>query len=131
MTENNVTLNNELRPRWEIYLTSGNARPLSAFLGKHPEAGIPCAHRYPHDHRIADVVLEWQAYRVRRCVTCGERLTFTAIDERFARPDEPGVSYWLQGPELRYWAEREANPPAQNPADWRPVKQALAGRGLD
>ena len=131
MPQNHVSLNNELRPRWEIYLASGNSRTLLAFLGEHPEVGIPCPHRYPHDHRIADVVLRGQAYRVRRCVKCDERLTFTPIDKRFARPDEPGVAYRLQGWALREWAEREADLPSQNPVDWRPVKQALAGRGLD
>jgi hypothetical protein len=130
VSEKKGSANNELRSRWEIYLASGNARPLLAFLREHPEVRVPCTHPYPFDHCVGDVVLERQAYRVRRCVQCDERLTFTPFDQRFTKPDEPGITYWLQGRALREWADRLADLPS-HPADWRPVEQALTGRGLD
>jgi hypothetical protein len=64
-------------------------------------------------------------------VQCDERLTFTPIHAHVARPDEPGVAYRLQGSALKEWADREADFPSENTVDWRAVKQALAGRGLD
>jgi hypothetical protein len=130
MAEDTGSVDEQLRPRWEIYLTSRNARPLLAFLREHPQVAVPCPHAYPYDHHISDVVLEGQAYRVRRCVRCNERLTFTAIEPQLARPDEPGVSYFLQGPALSLWAERTAKSLSRKSVDWTCVK-ALLGRGLD
>jgi hypothetical protein len=123
-----ASLDGQLRIRWEIYLVAGNSHPLLVFLGQYPQAAARCAHAYPYEHRITDVVLGDRAYRVGRCVLCNERLTFAPIALEVACPGETGVPYRLQGGALRNWVTQREK--AAQSLD-RECIGRLSGKGLD
>lgn len=116
----------DLRPHWEAFLADGDEGALRAFIGQHCEVTVECDHAYPQRHRIADVRLGAEAFRVSRCVLCGERLTIRPIDPSAASSQEPGVPLWLTGKALRDWAQREAESPAKGPPDWDRYRAAAA-----
>jgi hypothetical protein len=129
----------QLRAAWEQYLLDGLAAPLmTCLLASEPAASrCECPDRlrslpfmdgpsFCFLHRICDVELNGQAYRVCRCVACGETLTFSPLGRAAT---EPGVPYALTGEKLRRWARdayaRHAEWRSQCDARSRLVQEAI------
>ena len=107
-------------PRRSIskYVLPGTAA-LLAFIAAHPQSMRGCGHEYPHLHRICDVQLGGKLFRVGRCLTCAEELSFEPIDVAIAHLDEAGVPYWLTGMKLANWVDemmRDGDP--KEAIDW-------------
>ena len=109
---------NRLRVLWEQYLLDGHAMPLLAFIEAHPQSMAACGHEYPHLHRVCDITLSGKAFRVTRCFTCGEELSFCPITTDIHRPYESGVPHWLSGDKLAKWIEDVSNDDPKEPTDW-------------
>lgn len=103
----------ELQMLWQSYLASGDGEGLLSFIESHSEVTRPCGHPFPQSHRIQDIQLLGQRFRVVRCVLCEEKLTFSKIEER-TYTDTPGVPYSLHGEELKRWAD-QADKPKKSP----------------
>ena len=94
---------------WERFLADGDGPALLAALGAIAERGPPRDVDYPEYHRLCDVELSGQPYRVCRLVDVDdgrERLFIQPTDT----PDleRPGVPYSLRGAELVRWVRSEA-----------------------
>lgn len=109
---------NQLRLVWELYLNTGEATSLLAFIEAHPQSMQACGHEYPHLHRISDIVLNGRAFRVTRCFACGEELSFLPISSDTAAPKLGGVPYWLSGAKLGQWIEDESREDPEEDVDW-------------
>jgi hypothetical protein len=107
-----------LRLIWEQYLLDGEPTPLLAFIEAHPESMTACSHEYPHMHRICDIILNEKAFRVTRCVSCGEELSFPPITSDIAQCGGSGVPYWLSGAKLSQWVEDVTSHDPEEAADW-------------
>jgi uncharacterized protein (TIGR02996 family) len=101
-----------------------------------------CGHDYPQRHRLCDVRLRGEPFRVTRCMTCNGKLQlFRVADSVWG--SEPGVPLWLEGEALRRWIEdeRAAESAAEgdedlrdHPTDWeryRLLGQAEPGAAAD
>jgi hypothetical protein len=108
----------QLRLVWEQYLSGGDGSALHAFIEAHPKSMTDCGHEYPYLHRVCDVRLGGRPFRVGRCITCGEELSFTPVNECLARVGVAGVPYWLSGAKLAQWVEQEVN----GGPDWKPAR---------
>src|SRR5262245_57852119 len=114
---------------WERFLADGNAPALLVAIRSLPlrEPLHDVAH--PSFHRIRDVELDGQAYRVCRLVDVddGEARLFV---EPTDTPDfhRCGVPYWLRGPALVRWVREES----VYPTDGKSIgsRTALTGRAL-
>jgi hypothetical protein len=112
---------------WAEFLQTGECESLAQFIDKHPKIKKEeCSHNYPWNHRLLDVIIGDQAYRVSRCISCGEQLTFTPIDANAANR-EPGVPTWLTGDALKQWAREEEERPAEDPVNWEVQRWRLSG----
>jgi hypothetical protein len=126
MTARTAELDAALARRWAECLHKGDWVPLAQLLDKNLAAKEGCSHRYPWNHRLDDVKIGDQAYRVSRCVTCGEQLTFTPIAMSAINP-EPGVPTWLTGDALRRWVSEEEEQPAEGPVNWEVQRWRFLG----
>jgi hypothetical protein len=111
-------LRQQLRALWEAFTLSGDASPLTTFLAKHAWTRRHCGHEYPYLHRIGDVILEGRAFRVARCTSCGEELSFEPLVPEQAAVESPGAPYWLTGDGLKRWTAAEAANPSKASIDW-------------
>lgn len=110
----------ELRRLWEGYLKDGIAEPLLQFLLANPDVIGPCEHKHPYMHRLCDVRLNGQDWRVGRCILCDERLDFSRTDYYSS---QPGVPYWLTGEMLKRWVEEEVEEPSKDAVDWERYRE--------
>src|SRR5262245_5611044 len=97
---------------WEQFLVDGNGSALLARVRALPTRPTPRDVDYPEFHRLRDIDLEGQAYRVSRLIDLDdgqERLFIHAT--AVACLDVPGVPYWLRGPALARWVQEEAANP--------------------
>jgi hypothetical protein len=104
---------------WEKFLADGDGSALLARLRAIPTRQSPRDVSYPAYHRICDVDLGSQAFRVSRLVDLDdgmERLFIEPTDT----PDllEPGVPYWLRGQALSQWIREEETCPSDDKIDW-------------
>lgn len=111
-------LDHQLRQAWELYLQTGEETPLLDLIHAHPEARASCSHEYPFVHRIHDIMLNGEIYRVIRCLHCNERLRFLPKETKNISLTQEGVPYWLTGPALAAWAAQEDPDSSGGPVDW-------------
>jgi hypothetical protein len=104
---------------WERFLADGDGPALLARLRVLPTRLAPRDASYPEYHRLCDVDLGGQAYRVSRLIDLDdgrERLFIEPTD--VPNFDEPGVPYWPRGPALARWVREEAAGPTDGEIDW-------------
>ncbi|HYE17699.1 MAG TPA: hypothetical protein VEA69_04600 [Tepidisphaeraceae bacterium] len=89
-----------------------------ALLRELSRAAVGCAHAWPALHRVCDVVVGGEAFRVVRCAGCAERSIVERIRPEVARPDQPGVPCDLTGERLRRWVAAEEESPTKEDVDW-------------
>ena len=106
----------ELRQHWDLFTQDHNAAKLLAFVRNNPTVTTDCGHEFPYLHRICDVILEGQAFRLSRCSTCEEELSLKPIPLEIAHSNDPGVPYWLRGQSLRDWALKTLDDAAREAA---------------
>src|SRR5687768_9186686 len=82
------------------YLRTGDATLMADAIRKAPPSE-QCSHDHPYCHRICDITLGSDSYRVLRCIKCGERLFVRLLHGQSSL--EPGVPYWLSGAKLSQW----------------------------
>lgn len=111
-------LDHQLRQAWELYLRAGDETPLLDLIHANPEASAECSHEYPFVHRIRDIMLNGEIYRVIRCIHCNERLMFLPKEAKNVSLDREGVPYWLTGAALEARAEQEDPDSFGGPVDW-------------
>jgi uncharacterized protein (TIGR02996 family) len=86
-----------------------------------------CGHKYPKLHRVGDIRLRGEPYRVVRCIECNGKLEAIKIENSYWRA-EPGVPIWLEGIALQRWIEDELADEAgerimDRPTDWERYRQ--------
>ena len=86
------------------YFKLGDGSDLLIFLNKHPEIINNKHGEYPDFHRIADIQIGENKYRICRQISKNEYLTFIEIDKVM---NESGVPLWLEGKKLKEWAESD------------------------
>jgi hypothetical protein len=108
-----------LRRAWERFLEDGDEAAFLEVVRAWPRRRPSADVEYPEIHRICDVELCGQAYRVMRTVDVvdGEERLFVEPTEA-PNYDTPGVPYWLQGEGLRRWVVEEGECPAKGEIDW-------------
>lgn len=109
-----------LSPRvWEKFLADGDEAALAAAISAQSRRPPPQDVEYPEWHRICDVQLCGQSYRVSRLVDVidgEERLFIETTDS--PNFQEKGVPYQLHGEALRCWVVEESESPSKGPIDW-------------
>lgn len=91
--------------------------------GDGENAEVGCGHDYPQHHRLCDIRLHGEPFRVTRCVICGERLHAFRIANG-AWGSRSGVPLWLQGEALQQWiadelaAQEDEEKSVDSPTDW-------------
>ena len=89
------------------YFKLGDESDLLIFLNKHPEIisnNKLEEYEYPDVHRIVDIQIGENKYRICRQISKNEYLTFIEIDKVM---NESGVPLWLEGKKLKEWAESD------------------------
>ena len=97
---------------FERFLRDGDVRSLLSAEGPTRDHS-PGRARWPELHRICDVVLNGQAWRVSRVIdtVTGQMTLF--IEPTDTPSPEPGVPYWLQGEGLLEWVRAETASPSK------------------
>lgn len=107
------------RQSWERFLADRDEAALLAVIRAQAWRPPPRDVEYPEWHRICDVQISGQPFRIHRLVDVedGEERLFA---EPVAKPNlnEPGVPYQLQGEALRHWVLEETRSPSKGPIDW-------------
>jgi hypothetical protein len=104
---------------WEQFLADGDSSALLIALRRLPTRKPLQGRDYPECHRICDVQLGGQAYRISRLVDLddhAERLFIEPTD--FPDFTNGGVPFKLRGASLRRWVIEESESPAKGPVDW-------------
>ena len=97
---------------FERFLRDGDARLLVAAAGPAGEDPASAA-VWPEVHRICDLVLDGQGWRVCRVVDAVAGDTSLFLVPTDTPSSEPGVPYSLQGDALVQWARAEAASPGK------------------
>lgn len=100
------------------FIGSGDSLGILELIRSHPELISkvpPGAVDYPDFHRIVDIKLKNDCYRICRQISANESLFLTRIDEALGTP---GVPLWLEGEKLKEWAQKEEEDPSDEPTDW-------------
>ena len=106
------------REAWERFLADADGAALLSAIRTQPQRRPPDA-EYPEFHRLCDVVLNGESYRVSRLVDLddGQELLYIDLTD-VPHFDVQGVPYWLQGKALRRWVRDETEYPADEEIDW-------------
>jgi hypothetical protein len=105
---------------WDQFLSDGDESTILAALLLIPIREPPRDVDYPEFHRICDLKLAGQAYRVTRLVDMGdgqERLFIKATD--VPNLTDNGVPYRLRGVALQRWICDERASPSKGPVSWK------------
>jgi hypothetical protein len=116
------------RAAWERFLADKDAAALLAAVRANPPLRRPVDADYPEYHRLRDVDLGGEAYRVCRLVDPDdgrERLFIEPTD--VPAFDSEGVPYWLRGEALRRWVRDETEYPADDETDWESYRPRPGG----
>jgi hypothetical protein len=104
---------------FERFLRDHDARSLLAAAGPARDHS-PGRARWPEVHRICDVVLDGQGWRVCRLVDSVTGNASLFLDPTDTSSPEPGVPYSLQGDALLEWVRAEtASPSKETPPGGR------------
>jgi hypothetical protein len=108
------------RQAWEQFLADSDEGALLAVIRRQPRRPPPQDVDYPEWHRVCDVQLCGEPYRVLRLVDVvdGEERLFAAPGTTPEGEKRGGVPYWLQGEALLHWITDETARPAKGPIDW-------------
>lgn len=90
---------NHFKLAFERYLENSDSAALLAAIQAH-SIPLPADCDYPYAHRICDVQIGSDAYRVVRLADQSETVYIYLCDT--PSPEE-GVPYWLQGEKLQRW----------------------------
>lgn len=91
-----------LKTAWEKYLEDGDSATLLLAINAYGRA-LPDDCEYPYAHRIRDIAIGTDFYRVVRIAD--EFETIYIIPCSTPSVDEEGVPYWLQGAQLQRWVK--------------------------
>lgn len=105
----------QLREALQTFIESGDVRAVATVLMAQPGLVDDATGQYPDCHRVIDLVVGGQSFRVIRCVSKGEQLSLVRISHANA---SPGVPLWLTGDGLRRWCADETDAPSKEPTDW-------------
>lgn len=94
----------EIKLAWESYLRNGDDVALISAITQFAKP-LPSEYDYPYAHRICDIKLGQQAFRVVRIADESETIFICRCDV----PDfvSEGVPYWVTGEKLRRWLRLE------------------------
>ncbi|MNY49106.1 hypothetical protein D3C86_1845000 [compost metagenome] len=81
----------------------------------HPAIIPRLSDEYPDAHRLLDLRLGGENFRVCRQISRKEMIVLVPTEELF---DTPGVPLWLAGEKLALWAMNEAQDSSDEPTDW-------------
>ena len=98
------------------FLKLGDESDLLIFLNKHPEIisnNKLEEYEYPDVHRIVDIQIGENKYRICRQISKNEDLIFIEIDDL---RHEVGVPLWLEGEKLKEWEESDSG--LKEEIDW-------------
>jgi hypothetical protein len=104
---------------WKRFLADGDGEALLAQIRVLPTRSLQSDVSYPEHHRLCDVELGGQAYRVSRLVDLNdgrEQLFIKSIST--PSYDQLGVPYWLHGSALARWVREESECPTKDEIDW-------------
>ncbi len=73
---------------------------------------------FPIVHRIRDVILCGDAFRILRVYDPDDRMARLYVDRTQTPSDEPGVPYELNGQALHRWVVEESDEPTDGETDW-------------
>jgi hypothetical protein len=114
-----MSIQSQLRVALHNYLTSGDEVELRNLISAHSEIISREFGEYPDVHRLADIKIGGQGFRICRQISQDESITLVPIEEIF---DTPGVPLWLTGEKLLLWASNETENPSDEPTDWDPYR---------
>lgn len=104
---------------WLQFLSERDEAALLATVHEQPVFHTGDLPKYPHHHRICDVPLQGQAFRVTRCVdeVSGRAQLYISPTEV---PDfeTAGVPFSLKGESLRQWIIDECEHPTKGEVTW-------------
>ena len=105
---------------WERFLADRDEATLLAEMDSAPPWVDPYKPAYPELHRLCDVNLGGQAFRILRFVELESGREHLLVEPTVvAGYDRPGVPYTLQGPALLNWVRDElAAPSDDEETDW-------------
>jgi hypothetical protein len=110
---------------WEQFLLTGDADALLATIQMIPDRPKLRGESYPELHRICDIDLGGNAYRLTRLFDPADqtqRLFITRTDVPDFHAD--GVPYWLQGVALARWVHEETESPSDSAPDWEEYRHS-------
>lgn len=110
-----MNLQEQFRQQANEFVNTGDGASLATLIATYPELRTTEVGEYPDFHRIFDIRVGHQVFRVCRQISQGETLVAVPIDEP---SDMPGVPLWLVGEKLREWADDELQNPSDEPTDW-------------
>lgn len=84
----------------------------------------PCRHPFPFRHRVLDVSVDHEWYRISRCAACSERLFSRRVPGERAS-HVAGVPVELSGAALLDWADDESYLPSEEPQELPPRRVDL------
>jgi hypothetical protein len=116
----------QLLELWEEYMRGADSIRLANYVRAHPGLSELCSHSYPVLHRLQDIRLQGQVYRVSRCADCNERLYFVNCDESCVST-KPGVPLWFKGRSLRRWIKEVVEPTIDGEDFWKMLDYAYRG----
>lgn len=108
------------RLAWEQFLQTRDEKALLAIIRSLPRRPPPKDVDYPEWHRICDLRLAGEPYRVTRLVDVedGEVRLFIGLIDQADKSNEGCVPFWLQGAGLQQWILDETKKPTKGPIDW-------------
>lgn len=110
-----MNLQEQLKHQASEFANTGDGAGLCALIANHPELCTTEMGEYPDFHRVLDIRVGHQVFRVCRKISEGETLVVVQIGEP---SDMAGVPLWLTGEKLREWASDEVDNPSDEPTDW-------------
>jgi len=110
-----MNLQEQFKHQASEFANTGDGASLCALIATHPELCTSQVGEYPDFHRILDIRVGNQVFRVCRKISEGEMLVAVPVGEP---SDVPGVPLWLAGEKLHQWATDEIENPSDEPTDW-------------
>ena len=106
---------NELKQAWENYLQSSDKKALLKAI-KEFSIPVPSEYDYPFVHRICDIQIGRNSFRVTRLADSDETIYINKCDTPSL--EVKGVPYWLKGNKLQEWVKLESDKPSKEETNW-------------
>jgi len=112
-------LQSEIRKALRTFLETDDDTELERLVSSHPEIIEEPTGKFPDLHRLMDVVVGDEFFRVSRQISKGERIYLVPLHEGLF-DERIGVPLWVTGEALERWAEEEENDPRkEEERDWQ------------